>query len=180
MNPYNNNNNLKREELSFENFLNHMLNEIGEKIFTTENRENTNNKIERAKIEIPTEDKKDEYIPQIGDEVYVLDYVIDGESKRLIGDIVADVELYDCYQVKISEINAIYVPKNLVKVIKKKEEKISGLEEELDELFDKQRKLLETIEKSESEVTKLNKSIENKHNELRKLKGKEEISYTKR
>lgn len=169
MNPYNNDNNLKREELSFEKFLSDILNELGEKVCAMENQENINNKAEKAKIKEIAGDKKEKctphkkYIPQIGDEIHIFD----GDFKGLKGEIIAEVEAYDSYQIKLSDINAIYVPKNLVKVIKKKsdkekEERIIKLQEEID-------KLVEAKKESYTKIRKLNELLSNKRIELKEL-----------
>lgn len=197
MNLNNENENLKvsKEDKTFMEFLDYIFDTNA---FTTKNKMNEN-------VDIPKENKekreKEKYIPQIGDEVYILDYIVNGESKKLTGEIVADVELYDCYQVKISEINAIYVPKGLVRVIKKKsdkekKEKIAKLKEEISEGIESRNELLKSRQElrietkrleqelnellkkrreSRSKIIGLDKILQDKHKELKLLQEAENI-----
>lgn len=141
------------------------------------------NNIDKKDIDIRTERDILEYIlkygrgyrevanctikPQIGDEVIAKE-AVQGVTGTIRGTIIAEVELYDCYQIKLSEFNAIYVPKDRVRVIKRKsdierEEKIKKLEEDIH------------ITKSEKDsvednLNSLEYKLDNLYKELEKLK----------
>lgn len=106
--------------------------------------------------------------PQIGDEV-IAEGAIEGITGTIRGAIIAEVELYDCYQIKLSEFNAIYVPKYKVRVVKRKsdierEEKIKKLKEDIHSVKS-EKDTMEII------LNSLECKLDNLYKELEKLEG---------
>lgn len=133
---------------------------LEEEIFTYEcntNKDKTNN----TKDKKNTTEQKQEYIPQIGDMVVVTG----GDFKGIKGEIIADVELYNSYQIKVSDINAIYVDKDKIKVIKRKvdsekEEKIKKLTTEIKDMKKKRNELENELELLEDHLDDLYQELE--------------------
>lgn len=108
-----------------------------------------------------TANNKAEYVPQIGDEVIITDE----QFKGIKGKIIAEVDLYDSYQIQVSDINALYIPRNKVKVIKKKsdslkEETIKKLKDEIHITKTEQQKLINELNGLDFKLDNLYKQLE--------------------
>lgn len=133
---------------------------LGEGVFTYEDNINKD-KTNETKNTKGTTESKQEYTPQIGDMVVVTG----GDFKGIKGEIIADVELYNSYQIKVSDINAIYVDKDKIKVIKRKvdsekEEKIKKLTTEIKDMIKKRNELENELELLEDHLDDLYQELE--------------------
>lgn len=162
---------LEKNFTSVQDFINYML---GEQIFTVEKENELSrdlNQVEKCSYNkanvVPKIDKN--YMPQIGDEVIITDEQFKGTK----GKIIAEVDLYDSYQIQVSDINALYIPRNKVKVIKKKddsikEETIKKLKDEIHITKTEQQKLINKLNGLDFKLDNLYKQLEQYgiHNEF--------------
>lgn len=152
----------KDNTMSVNDFLNYIFDE--DIFFTKEDKskqDNTNkNKTNDTKDIKDIKEQKQEYIPQIGDMVVVTG----GDFKGIQGKIVAEVELYNAYQIKVSDINAIYVDKDKVKVIKRKVD--NEKEEKIKELTTKIKNMIKKRNELENELDLLECHLDDLYQEL--------------
>lgn len=162
---------LEKSFISLQDLFDYLL---GEQVFVVE-KENEQSKdlnqtekcsYNQAKA---TTNNQQKYTPQKEDIVQV----IDGQFKGISGEIVAEVEGYDKYQIKVDEFNAIYVDKNNVKLIKKKsdsikEETIKKLKDEIHITKTEQQKLINELNGLDFKLDNLYKQLEQYgiHNEF--------------
>lgn len=158
----------KDNTMSVSDFLNYIFDE--DIFFTQEDKskqDNTNkDKTNDTKDIKDATESKQEYTPQIGDMVVVTG----GDFKGIKGEIIADVDLYNSYQIKVSDINAIYVDKDKIKVIKKKvdsekEEKIKKLTTEIKDIIKKRNELENELDLLECHLDDLYQELESMNRE---------------
>lgn len=154
--------------MSVSDFLNYIFDE--DIFFTKEDKskqDNTNkDKTNDTKDTKDTTESKQEYTPQMGDMVVVTG----GDFKGIKGEIIADVDLYNSYQIKVSDINAIYVDKDKIKVIKRKvdsekKEKIKKLTTEIRDIIKKRNELENELELLEDHLDDLYQELEEMNRE---------------
>lgn len=109
------------------------------------------------------EQDKNTYPPHIGDRVVVTE----GDFKGIEGEIIAEVEAYNCYQIKVGELNAIYVYKDKVKITQRKEDtekakKIKELKLKIHFQKSKQKEL-------EKELNLVDKKLDDLYKELEEM-----------
>ncbi|WP_039230561.1 hypothetical protein [Clostridium haemolyticum] len=129
--------------------------------------EKLSTKVEENKLHKQEIIKEKEYQPQVGDEVLILDSP-EG-IKNVKGTIVDEVKGTEQFLIKLSELNALYVDKDKVQVVKKKQnvEEINKLKDKIQKLKDCKDILIDEIQC----VTKQIKDLEdNKINIQQELK----------
>ncbi|QPW62111.1 hypothetical protein [Clostridium botulinum] len=123
--------------------------------------EKLSTKVEESKLHKEENIKEKDRQVQIGDEVLILDSP-EG-IKNVKGTIVDEVKGTAQFLIKLSELNALYVDKDKVKVIKKKQniEEINILKEKIQKLKDCKDVLIDEIRYTTEQIKDLEQSKEN-------------------
>ncbi|KGM93531.1 hypothetical protein IRP63_14135 (plasmid) [Clostridium botulinum] len=143
-------------------------------------------KINENKLHKEETIKENEYQPQIGDEVLILDSP-EG-IKNVKGTIVDEVKGTEQFLIQLSELNALYVDKDKVQVVKKKQniEEINRLKNIITKGETKRKILIEDIEnitqeihdleecklKTQEKLSTVSKSLEQYKQQLEQLEGR--------
>ncbi|MCD3340357.1 hypothetical protein [Clostridium botulinum] len=148
--------------------------------------EKLSTKVEESKLHKEENIKEKEYQPQIGDEVLILDSP-EG-IKNVKGTIVDEVKGTEQFLIQLSELNALYVDKDKVQVVKKKQniEEINKLKNVITKGETKRKILIEDIEnitqeihdleecklKTQEKLSTVSKSLEQYKQQLEQLEGR--------
>lgn len=163
--------NLEKNFTSLQDLFGYLL---GEQVFVVEKENESSKNLNQAEKcsynqVKTTANNKVEYVPQIGDEVIITDE----QFKGIKGKIIAEVDGYDKYQIKIDEFNALYIPKDKVEIIKKKsdaekEEKIKKIKQAIHNTKCEKDKLENKLNSMECKLDNLYKQLEQYgiHNEF--------------
>lgn len=146
---------------NIQDFFNYIF---GEDVFTVEDstkdcsQVETHNYNQTNTISKPSQ----EYTPQIGDEVIVTS----GSLKGIKGKIIAEVEAFNKYQIQLDELNALYISKDMVKIIKRKDnEKVKKIKE----LKNKIQIIKQKRDRIENELNILDEKLDDTYKELEEL-----------